>query len=85
MSPAPLVNESEEPTIMYIISKDPDGVILICHECPHVEHIDAFDESGGSRRTQAARAMQSHSYQEHGAGSALKPVPRDDGLLAHRD
>jgi hypothetical protein len=70
---------------MYMISKDTDGVILICRECPHVEHIDAFDESVGSRRTQAAQAMQSHSYNEHGAGSVLKPVPRDVGLPAHRD
>jgi hypothetical protein len=51
MSPGPPVNEREEPASMYRISKDPDGVILICHDCPHVEHIDAFDESVGSRRT----------------------------------
>ena len=70
---------------MYRIRKDPDGVILICHDCSHVEHIDAFDESVGSRRTQAARAMQSHSYHKHGAGSVLKPVPKDDALMAHRD
>jgi hypothetical protein len=70
---------------MCMISKDTDGVILICHECPHVEHVDAFDESVGSRRTQAARAMQSHSYSEHGAGSVLKPILKDDKPMAHRD
>ena len=80
-----ILNEGREPSSMYRISKDPDGVILICHDCPHVEHIDAFDESVGSRRTQAARAMQAHSRDEHRAGSVLKPVPKDDSLMAHPD
>jgi hypothetical protein len=69
---------------MYMISKDSGGVILICRKCPHVERISAFDESAGSRRTQAARAMQSHSCHEHGAESVLKPVSKDTGLVAHR-
>ena len=69
---------------MYRISKDPDGVILICHDRPHVEHIDAFDESVNSRRTQAARAMQSHSCHEQGAGSVLKPVPEGRRAHGHR-
>jgi hypothetical protein len=59
---------------MYTITKDPDGVVLVCHDCPHVERIDEFDKSVGSRRTQAARAMQIHSRDEHGAGSVLKPI-----------
>jgi hypothetical protein len=61
---------------MHTISKDPDGIVLVCHDCPHVERIDAFDKSGGSRRTQAARAMQIHSRAQHGSGSVLNPVPR---------
>jgi hypothetical protein len=54
---------------MYTISKDPDGIVLVCHECSHVERIDAFDKSVGSQRTQAARAMQIHSREQHGLGS----------------
>lgn len=67
---------------MYKISKDADGIVLICHDCPHVERIDLFDESVGNRRTQAARAMQNHSRDKHGAGSVLLPVTKD-ALMAH--
>jgi hypothetical protein len=74
-------NEREEPANMDTISKDLDDVVLICHDCPHVEHIGAFDESAGSRRTQAARAMQIHSRDEHGEGSVLRPVSKDDDAL----
>jgi hypothetical protein len=42
---------------MYTISKDPDGIVLVCHDCSHVERIDGFDKSVGSQRTQTARAM----------------------------
>ena len=62
---------------MYTITKDPDGVVLVCHDCPHVERLDAFDKNIGSRRTQAARAMQVHSRDQHGAGSVLNPVPKN--------
>jgi hypothetical protein len=70
---------------MYRISKDQDGTVLLCHDCSHVERIDAFHESGGNRRTQAARAMQNHSRDKHGAGSVLQPVRKDDSLTAHGD
>jgi hypothetical protein len=60
---------------MYKISKDPEGVLLVCHNCAHIERVNTFDESFGSQRTQAARAMQNHSRDKHGAGSVLKPVP----------
>ena len=66
---------------MYKISRDPDGVVLLCHNCSHIEHIDAFSESLGSRRTQAARAMQNHSRDKHGAGSVLKPIPKNYGVM----
>jgi hypothetical protein len=69
---------------MYEISKYPDVIVLVCHDCPHVERIDLFDESVGNRRTQAARAMQNHSRDTHGAGSVLQPIPKDDALMAHR-
>jgi hypothetical protein len=66
---------------MYKISKDPDGVVLLCHNCSHLERVDSFNESLGSRRTQAARAMQNHSRDKHGAGSVLKPIPKNYGVM----
>jgi hypothetical protein len=69
---------------MYTISKVPDGVVLICHDCAHVERIDAFNESLGSRRTQAARAMQNHSRDKHGAGSVLMPIPNVEEVIQQR-
>jgi hypothetical protein len=69
---------------MYTISKDPDGIVLLCHNCSHVVRIDLFDETLGNRRTQAARAMWNHSRLEHGAGSMSQPVPKDDVFVAHR-
>lgn len=66
---------------MYKISKGPDGVVLLCHDCAHVERVDAFNQSLGSPRTQAARAMQNHSRDKHGAGSVLKPIPRNYGVM----
>jgi hypothetical protein len=62
---------------MYTISKDTDGIILLCHDCPHVERINSFNESLGSPRTQAARAMQNHSREKHSVGSVLKPIPKN--------
>jgi hypothetical protein len=40
---------------MSTISKGPDGVVLLYHNCSHVERIDLFDETLGNRRTQAAQ------------------------------
>jgi hypothetical protein len=65
---------------MHKISKASEGVVLLCHECAHVERIDAFNEKLGSRRTQAARAMQNHSRDKHGAGSVLEPIPKNYGV-----
>jgi hypothetical protein len=62
------------------ISKESDGVVLLCHDCSHVERIGRFDKSVGSRRTQAARAMQNHSRETHGAGSVLQPIPKGEGV-----
>jgi hypothetical protein len=56
--------------------KDPDGAVLLCHNCSHEERIDTFNESLGSRRTQAARAMQDQSRDKHGAGSVFKSPSR---------
>jgi len=70
---------------MYKISKDAKGIVLVCHHCSHVERIDLFDESVGNRRTQAARAMQTHSRDKHGAGSGLPATPKGDAPRAHGD
>ena len=59
---------------MYTISKETDSIVLICHDCSHTERIDSFNESFGSRSTQAARAMQNHSREKHGVGSVLMPI-----------
>lgn len=67
---------------MYTISKDLDGIVLICHDCPHVERVNAFSETLGSRRTQAARAMQNHSREKHGSGSVLAAIPRKPAVTS---
>jgi hypothetical protein len=67
---------------MYKISEDPDGAVLLCHYCSHVERIDSFNESLGSRRAQAAQTMQSHSCEKHRAGSVLKSIPKS--LRSHK-
>jgi hypothetical protein len=66
---------------MYTISKDPEGVILLCHECTHVERVSGFDVRIGSQRTQAAQAMHAHERDTHGEGSALKSVPSKYGVM----
>ena len=66
---------------MYKISKDCDGIVLLCRTCSYVERVNSFNDSLGSRRTQAARAMQSHLRDKHGAGSVLKPIPRNYGVM----
>jgi hypothetical protein len=66
---------------MYKISKNRDGIVLLCRRCQHTERIDSFNASLGSRRTQAARAMQNHSREKHGVGSVLKPLPPNYGVM----
>ena len=36
---------------MYTIKKDPNGFVVVCHDCPHVERADAFNKWVGNRRT----------------------------------
>jgi hypothetical protein len=55
--------------------------VLLCRDCPHVEHVAAFDKNSGNRRTQAARAMQNHTCDRHGAGPVLKSVPKQFGEM----
>lgn len=66
---------------MYTITKDTYGVVLICQGCAHIERIAGFNESLGSRRTQAARAMQIHARAAHGAVSVLRPLPKNYGVM----
>jgi hypothetical protein len=76
-----LVGQGEAARSMYKISKDRDGIVLFCQDCAHTERVESFSESLGSRRTQAARAMQNHLREKHGAGSVLKPIPHDHGVM----
>jgi hypothetical protein len=59
--------------VMYRITKDASGVILVCINCPHTERVSEFDDRLGSRRTQAARAMLKHGRNEHGKEPIGKP------------
>jgi len=59
--------------VMYRITKDTSGVILVCLACPHTERVTEFDGDFGSPRTQAARAMLKHARNEHGKGPIGKP------------
>jgi len=65
---------------MYTISKDPGGVVLICQDCPHIERVSGFNQTIGSRRTQAARAMKIHSRDKHGADSVLRAIPKKPAI-----
>jgi hypothetical protein len=62
--------------VMYVISRDTSGIILICLECPHTEHVNEFDDRFGSRRTQAARAMLKHVNTEHREKPIGRPLPQ---------
>ena len=61
---------------MYTISKVPEGVILTCKKCTHIESVSQFNLSLGSQRTQAASAMLTHARAEHKAGPLLKHLPK---------
>ena len=65
---------------MYAIGRVSEGIILICQDCGHFEHVNQFDVHIGSQRTQAARAMQMHSRVMHNVPS-LRCVPKNYGLM----
>jgi hypothetical protein len=65
---------------MYTIGKTSEGIVLICQDRGHFEHVDQFDVHIGSQRTQAARAMQMHSLVMHNTPQ-LKPVPKKYGVM----
>lgn len=68
-------------TPMYTISKDSEGVILTCQDCPHIERVNVFHSSLGSQRTQAALAMFEHNRIAHQKDPMLTPLTNE--LRAH--
>jgi hypothetical protein len=66
---------------MYTIRKVPEGIILTCKKCTHIESVNRFSLSLGSQRTQAARAMQAHFREKHDAG-LLGLLPKKYEVLA---
>jgi hypothetical protein len=67
---------------VYTIRKVPEGVILTCKNCTHIESVSQFNLSLGTQRTQAARAMQAHSRHEHYTGPLLELLPNKYEVLA---
>jgi hypothetical protein len=61
---------------MYEIVKVSEGIVLICQDCGHIEHVSQFDLNIGSQRMQAAQAMQSHVRDRHNASLLLKPLSK---------
>ena len=62
---------------MYNIERSKTGgVVLECKACSHVERVNEFDDRFGSRRTQAARAMLSHTRIEHGREPVGRPMSK---------
>jgi hypothetical protein len=60
---------------MYKISRSgTSGVLLKCKLCAHTERVNEFDDRQGSRRTQAAQAMLSHTRINHGREPVGRPV-----------
>ena len=66
---------------MYAIGKVSEGIILICQNCGHIEHVSQFNLNLGSQRTQAERAMDAHSQDKHSA-AILRPFPKNFGVDA---
>jgi len=62
---------------MYNIERSKSGgVVLECKACTHVERVNEFDDRLGSRRTQAAQAMLTHTRSEHGSESVGRPMSK---------
>jgi hypothetical protein len=62
---------------MYNIERSKTGgVVLACKACSHVERVNEFDGRLGSRRTQAAQAMLTHTRSEHGREPTGQPVSK---------
>jgi hypothetical protein len=66
---------------MYTIDKVSEGIILICQDCGHIEHVSQFIVSLGSQRTQAARAMQAHAREQHN-GALPTRLPKNYGVMS---
>jgi hypothetical protein len=68
-------------TPLYSISRDREGVILTCQECPHIERVNLFHSSLGSQRTQAALAMAEHNRIAHHKDVMLTPLTKNYGRM----
>jgi hypothetical protein len=66
---------------MYTIGKVSEGIILICQDCGHIEHVTQFNVSLGSQRTQAARAMLAHVREQHN-GALPTRLPKNYGVMS---
>jgi hypothetical protein len=71
----------ESRPLMYTIGKVSEGIILICRDCGHIEHVCQFNVNLGTQRTQAARAMQAHVLEQHNT-PLLTRLPKNYGLMA---
>ena len=62
---------------MYNIKRDKTGgIVLECKMCSRIERVNEFDDRRGSRRTQAALAMLTHTRTEHGREPTGKPMAK---------
>jgi hypothetical protein len=66
---------------MYAVGKVSEGIILICQNCGHIEHVSQFNLNLGSQRTQAERAMDAHSRDKHNT-AILGPLAKNFWLDA---
>jgi hypothetical protein len=66
---------------MYTIGRVSEGIILICQECGHIEHVSQFHVNLGSQSTQAVRVMQAHTRDKHN-GVPLTRLPKNCGVMA---
>jgi hypothetical protein len=67
--------------IMYRISKDARGTILVCLACPHTERIEGFNGDIGNQRTLAAQAMVRHVHAEHSRETHVRAIANRDGAV----
>jgi hypothetical protein len=60
--------------IMYRISRDNRGTILICLACAHTERVKDFDRDLGNQRTLVAREILKHVPAEHGRETHVRAM-----------
>jgi hypothetical protein len=60
--------------VMYRISRDGRGTILVCFACTHTERVQDFDENLGKRRTLAAHSRLKHVHAEHNHETHVRAI-----------